>query len=88
MVSLQGELLDAAAKLIPIGGFLIYSTCSLEAEENEEQVSAFLERRPDFALAPSRAVPDDLLDGEGHLVVLPQRHGFDGAFAARLRRAS
>jgi 16S rRNA (cytosine967-C5)-methyltransferase len=88
MVSLQGELLDAAAKLIPIGGFLIYSTCSLEAEENEEQVSAFLERRPDFTLAPSRAVPEDLLDDEGRLVVLPQRHGFDGAFAARLRRAS
>lgn len=88
MVSLQRALLDEAAKLIPIGGFLIYSTCSLEAEENEDQVSAFLERRPDFTLAPTDAVSDGFLDGRGHLVVLPQRHGFDGAFAARMRRAS
>ena len=88
MVTLQRALLDAAAKLVPVGGFLIYSTCSLEAEENEEQVAAFLQRRPDFVLAPTDAVPASFLDERGQLVIQPQHHGFDGAFAARLRRAS
>jgi 16S rRNA (cytosine967-C5)-methyltransferase len=88
MVLLQRQLLDAAAPLIPVGGFLVYSTCALESEENEEQVSAFLRRRPDFAMAPTDAVPSDYLDEEGRMVILPQRHGFDGAFAARLRRVS
>jgi len=88
MVSLQRDLLDAAAELIPIGGFLVYSTCSLETEENEEQVSSFLQRRPDFAVEQTSAVPGDFLDARGQLVILPQRHGFDGAFAARLRRVS
>lgn len=88
MVALQRALMDSAAKLIPVEGFLIYSTCSLEAEENEEQVAAFLERRPDFVLAPTNSVPDLYLDERGQLVILPQQHGFDGAFAARLRRVS
>ena len=69
------------------GGLLIYSTCSLELEENDEQVSTFLAEHPDWALEapPSGVVPESVLDG-GLLRVLPQRHATDGAFAARFRR--
>jgi 16S rRNA (cytosine967-C5)-methyltransferase len=88
MIRLQREILDAGARLVPPGGVLLYSTCTLEPEENHEQVEAFLARHPEFGLEPTGAVPSEYLDGEGFLVVLPQRHGFDGAFAARLRRAS
>jgi len=88
MIRLQREILDAAAPLVPPGGLLLYSTCTLEPEENHEQVAAFLRRHPGFGLEPTGAVPPEYLDGDGHLVVLPQRHGFDGAFGARLRRAS
>jgi 16S rRNA (cytosine967-C5)-methyltransferase len=86
LVALQRDLLDAAAELIPTGGLLVYSTCSLEPEENEEQVDAFLARRPDFRVESTDAVPARFLDGAGRLSVLPQRTGFDGSFAARLRR--
>lgn len=88
MIRLQREILDAGARLVPPGGVLVYSTCALEPEENHEQVAAFLRRHPEFGLAPTGAVPSEYLDGEGCLVVLPQRHGFDGAYAARMRRAS
>jgi 16S rRNA (cytosine967-C5)-methyltransferase len=88
MIRLQREILDAGARLIPPGGLLVYATCTLEPEENHAQVAAFLDRHADFRLETTGAVPSEYLDAGGHLVVLPQRHGFDGAYAARMRRAS
>jgi 16S rRNA (cytosine967-C5)-methyltransferase len=83
----QAALLAGAASIVRPGGLLIYSTCTLELEENDAQVEAFLAQHPEFRLEPPRAgaVPDAVLDA-GRLRVLPQRHGVDGAFAARLRR--
>ena len=87
LVALQRTLLDAAAARVRPGGLLIYATCSLEPEENEDQVRSFLEREPQFSLEPGSAVAPGLIDAHGFLRVLPQRQGCDGAFAARLRRS-
>jgi 16S rRNA (cytosine967-C5)-methyltransferase len=85
--SMQRAILRASARSVRPGGLLVYSTCSLELEENDEQVATFLAEHPDWRLEPppSGVVPDTVLD-EGLLRVLPQRHGTDGAFAARFRR--
>lgn len=87
MAALQETLLASAARLVKPGGLLVYSTCSLEPEENDAQVDRFLAGHADWRLEPppAGAVPADVLDA-GRLRVLPQRHGVDGAFAARLRR--
>ncbi len=89
MAALQKTIIKAAASVVRVGGLLLYSTCSLEPEENDEQVDAFLAANSTWKLEPppDDAVPDEVLD-EGKLRVLPQRHGTDGAFAARLRRVS
>jgi 16S rRNA (cytosine967-C5)-methyltransferase len=50
LVALQRELLDAAALRVRVGGVLVYSTCSLEVEENEEQALSFLTRHPNWQL--------------------------------------
>jgi 16S rRNA (cytosine967-C5)-methyltransferase len=83
---IQRDILRSAAQLVRPGGLLIYSTCSLEPEENEVQVDAFLAAHPAWRLEPppAGAVPDSTLD-HGFLRVLPHVHGADGAFAARLR---
>ncbi|HSU16701.1 16S rRNA (cytosine(967)-C(5))-methyltransferase RsmB [Longimicrobium sp.] len=87
LAALQTELLEAAAALVKPGGVLVYSTCSLEREENEERVEAFLADHPDFEPRPEPGtVPAELVDAAGRLCVLPQRQGVDGAFAARLGR--
>ncbi len=85
----QRDILRAAARLVKPGGLLIYSTCSLEPEENEAQVEAFLSAHPAWRLEPppAGAVPSTTLD-QGFLRVLPHAHGTDGAFAARLRSPS
>jgi 16S rRNA (cytosine967-C5)-methyltransferase len=83
----QDRILDGAARVVPIGGFLVYSTCTLEPEENEERVRAFLGRHPGFRMAPEET-PEvaDFVDGEGFLRILPRIDGFDGAFGARMKR--
>jgi len=89
MSALQKTILRAGASVVKPGGLLIYSTCSLEPEENDAQVDSFLSGNLNFILEPppEGSISPDLLDG-GRLRVLPQRHGTDGAFAARLRRVS
>jgi 16S rRNA (cytosine967-C5)-methyltransferase len=89
MAALQKTIIRAAAKVVKPGGLLIYSTCSLEPEENEAQVESFLAGNLNWILdpPPEGTMSADLLDN-GMLRVLPQRHGSDGAFAARLRRVS
>jgi 16S rRNA (cytosine967-C5)-methyltransferase len=89
MSALQKTILRAGANAVKPGGLLIYSTCSLEPEENDEQVDSFLSENPNFVAEPppEGSVSADLLDA-GRLRVLPHSHGTDGAFAARLRRTS
>jgi len=85
----QARLLAAAAPYVRPGGLLIYATCSLEPEENTAVVDDFVSRHPDFARAPvplPGAVPAELLTPAGDFQSLPQRHGIDGAYAARLAR--
>jgi 16S rRNA (cytosine967-C5)-methyltransferase len=87
LVAQAAGMLDAVAATVRPGGLLCFSTCSLEAEENEQQVQAFLRRHPGFHRDPGPS-PEGTLTPAGDLELVPQRHGTDGAFAARLRRES
>jgi 16S rRNA (cytosine967-C5)-methyltransferase len=82
----QRRILSAAATMVRPGGRLVYATCSLEPEENDDVAAAFLAERRDFARdAPAAcAIP---LDAHGVLRCLPQRHDTDGFTAVRFRRA-
>jgi 16S rRNA (cytosine967-C5)-methyltransferase len=83
---LQAELLETTAQVVAPNGLLVYSTCSLEPEENQMQVDAFIARHPEFVRELTAHIDPLVLSGEGDLTILPQVHGMDGAYAARLRR--
>ena len=94
LADVQHRLLDAAAERVKPGGRLVYCTCSLEREEGETQVLAFLRRNPAFRTIPADpaaiGAPPEALTPEGWLRILPsqwaERGGVDGFFAARLER--
>lgn len=88
LVALQARILTSAARLVKPGGRLVYATCSLLLEENEEQVTAFLAAHPEFALVPlAQAAPWLKQAGEAqYLSLTPAQHGTDGFFAAVMER--
>ncbi|MBP2314143.1 RsmB/NOP family class I SAM-dependent RNA methyltransferase [Azospirillum soli] len=91
LVPLQASILDSAARLVKPGGRLIYATCSMLPDENEQQVAAFLETHPDFTVKPVAEVWAEEDAGtppaEGpYLRLTPARHDTDGFFAAVLER--
>lgn len=89
-VAQQRALLEQFAPLVKAGGRLVYGTCSVLREENEEVVKAFLAEHPDFSVLP----PSDRLGAElgervtqgGFLRLSPAQHGTDGFFGAILLR--
>jgi 16S rRNA (cytosine967-C5)-methyltransferase len=85
----QAAILRAAANLVKPGGRLVYATCSLLGEENEDIVAAFLAERDDFGPLNCRellAQQGIALETGEYLRLLPHLHGTDGFFAAALQR--
>jgi 16S rRNA (cytosine967-C5)-methyltransferase len=91
--ALQARLLDSAARRLRPGGRLVYCTCTLEPEEGEAQVAAFLSRAPEFerlAITPGEAgSPAEAVTTDGDLRILPfmgPEGGMDGFYVARMQR--
>jgi len=81
----QIELLEKASKLVKNGGGIVYSTCTIEPEENIEVVKEFLSRHPEFKIDDARNyLPSDIVNGEGCMETYPHKHDMDGGFAVRL----
>ena len=92
---LQRQLLDRSAAWLKPGGTLVYSVCSLEPDEGEAVITAFLDANPDFAINPPKSgdLPDFVTpDERGRVRILPglleSEGGLDGFFVARLVRTA
>jgi 16S rRNA (cytosine967-C5)-methyltransferase len=83
---LQTRLLSRAGSYVKPDGMLIYSTCSIMPEENEEIVASFMAGHPDFQLISPAGMAPSLLDGRGFFRTFPQRHGTDGFFGAVIKK--
>ena len=81
----QTALLDTAARYVAPGGVLVYSTCTILPEENQNVADAFLSEHPDFERTPFR-LPEPVGETDGQLTLWPQRHGTDGFYICRMKR--
>jgi len=87
MAAYQKDLLGAAIGIAKPGSVVVYSTCSIEPEENQGVVEAVLKAHKDAKLDDiGRFVPPAVVYNEGMMQTLPHVHGVDGVFAARLRK--
>ena len=81
---IQYDILDTACRYVKKGGTLVYSTCTIFPEENEENIRRFLTSHPEFSLVPFRVGKVEAKDGMRTL--LPHEFGTDGFFIAKLTR--
>ena len=73
IIDLQKEILDATFNLVKVGGFYLYSTCTINKEENEYQIKEFLKRHPNFTVVYEKQI-------------LPQEYHTDGFYICKMRR--
>ena len=86
LAAVQARILSEAAHVVRRGGRLVYSTCSVEREENEEVVNAFLTANPDFKQMEAAPAPAALLQPTGAARTWPHRDDVDGFFVAAMER--
>lgn len=85
--SIQRDILNNASRYVRDGGTLVYSTCTVLPEENEDVVAWFLKNHPEFTLSPFE-LPHPLGKCDGMLTLWPHRHGTDGFFICRMVKAA
>ncbi|GBQ26851.1 tRNA/rRNA cytosine-C5-methylase Nol1/Nop2/Sun [Acetobacter estunensis NRIC 0472] len=87
LVVKQAEILDRASALVRPGGRMVYATCSILDAENRSQITAFLERHPEFeAVLPESEELPETLRGAPMFSLTPAVNGTDGFFAAVLKK--
>ena len=87
LTKIQLSILNNVSKYLKIGGTLVYSTCSLEPEENWNIIKEFLKLKPNFQLITKHSViKDEWINNNGCFETFPHRHNVDGMFAAKLTR--
>lgn len=97
LMAAQDDVLNGAANLVKPGGRLIYATCSLLREENEDRLDAFLKNHPEFKVTPIQTIWAETFNGEPcpdmpgespYLRLTPAQHGTDGFFVGVLERSA
>ena len=84
---IQTSLLNHAAKIIKHNGIIIYSTCSLNSDENWSIIDTFLNKNDDFTIQNiTNLVPKNYIDKKGALFINPLKHKLDGMFAVKLKK--
>lgn len=87
LTQIQLKLLENGASFLKVGGRLVYSTCSIEPNENEDVVHRFLSTHHHFSLEPiPERFPKELVRDGYYLSTYPHRHGLDGTFGCLLRK--
>ncbi|MCB5270723.1 MAG: 16S rRNA (cytosine(967)-C(5))-methyltransferase RsmB [Candidatus Cloacimonetes bacterium] len=86
LIKLQAKALDHAALFVKLEGYLVYSTCTMNPQENEAQIERFLAHNPNFKLIPAQKYIPKAYTEKGFMKTIPFKHHMDGAFAAKMQK--
>jgi len=86
LIKLQENALNYGANFVKNDGFLVYSTCTMNPRENEEQVNSFLKKNLNFKLVDANSIISQEYTEHKFLKTVPYKHFMDGAFAAKMQR--
>ncbi|SFQ18099.1 16S rRNA (cytosine(967)-C(5))-methyltransferase RsmB [Caldicoprobacter faecalis] len=90
LYELQSQIISTCSRYVKPGGILVYSTCTMNVDENQRVIEKFLERNPHFVLDDfTYLLPEGLKDSvvqPGMIQLIPSRDGIDGFFITRLKR--
>ena len=88
LLKIQSNALNYASKFVRLNGFIIYSTCTMNPMENEEQIEKFLSKHSNFELVSADNFVDKIYTDNQYLKTIPHKHQMDGSFGAKLKRLS
>lgn len=88
LAALTGEILNCAARKVRVGGKILFSTCTVTKEENQDAVARFLREHQNFEAVAITGMPKMIFADTACWQILPQKHGLDGFFLAKFRRKS
>lgn len=87
MKKVQIQLLESATSVLKEGGIIVYSTCTIEPDENEKVIEEFLKSHSEFKLLNlSSLIPEKYLSNPYFIGTFPHKHAMDGSFAAALQQ--
>lgn len=88
LIPLQQKLLEKADSLLKKNGVIVYSTCTINPDENEKQIEKFMKNHSNYILEkPDQFVEKDFVSGK-YIKTYPFKHNMDGSFASALRKVS
>ena len=88
LLPLQQKFLEKADTLLKKNGVIVYSTCTINPEENEKQIETFLKNHPNYSFEkPDRYIEKVFVTGN-YIKTYPFKHNMDGSFASALRKAA
>lgn len=85
IIKLQEELIENAYAMLKKGGILLYSTCSIDAEENKMQIAKVLDKKMFELVSFEKEINIDGAE-KGYVQIIPYKHNMDGFFIAKLRK--
>lgn len=88
LLKIQSNALHYGAKFVKLNGSLIYSTCTMNTIENEDQIEKFLAKHPNFELVAADKFVNKIYTDGKYLKTIPHKHQMDGSFGAKLKRLS
>ena len=86
MADIAHDILNCVAQKVKVGGYILFSTCTIAHEENQDMADKFLAEHSNYKAVPIIDMPNMIYENSAFWQILPQKHGIDGFYLAKFQR--